>query len=186
MLVGVSLALALLVVAVGARAIRKRRRDEIRSIHHYHERLDTLHVEPHDRGGSVRVVRRGAGPHASTWIPTARGSIPEAARLAPWDPAGPPEEPGRHDRTWALERMQPHARVDTGTVLIVAVVVGILVAIALAGYADPARAQLARPRPRPPTRSRPWTHGRSAPRSAPRRAPRSPGWSRPSLWSRSS
>jgi hypothetical protein len=133
-LVGVSIVLALLVVAVGARAIVKRRRDEIRSIHHYHDRLDTLHVEQHDRGGSVRVVHDPPPPavHADPERPRLD---PTAAHLAPWDPSAPSEEPhGRHDRTWALDRMQSHARIDTGTVVIVAIVVGTLVAIAIAGY----------------------------------------------------
>ena len=134
MLVGVSLALACVVVALGARAIRRRRRDEIRSIHHYHERLDTLHVEQHDRGGSVRVVDEVPAP-VEHLDPDRPRLDPDAARLAPWDPTAPPEERGRHDRNWALGRMQSHARVDTGTVLIVAIVVVILGAIALAGYA---------------------------------------------------
>jgi hypothetical protein len=133
-LVGVSLALACVVVALGARAIRRRRRDEIRSIHHYHERLDTLHVEQHDRGGSVRVVEDVPAP-VEHLDPDRPRLDPDAARLAPWDPTAPPQEPGRHDRTWALDRMQSRARIDTGTVLIVAIVVVILVAIALAGYA---------------------------------------------------
>lgn len=134
MLVGVSLALALVVVVVGARAIRRRRRDEIRSIHHYHERLDTLHVEPHDRGGSVRVVDEAPAP-VEHLDPDRPRLDPDAARLAPWDPTAPPQERGRHDRTWALDRMQSHARIDTGTVVIVAIVVSVLIAIALAGYA---------------------------------------------------
>jgi hypothetical protein len=132
-LVGVALALACVVTVIAGRVILRRRRDEIRSVHHYHERLDTLHVEPHDRGGSVRVVEDVAVP-AEHPDPDRPRLDPEAARLAPWDPAGPPPERGRHDRTWALERMQPHARVDTGTVVIVAIVVAILVAIAAAGY----------------------------------------------------
>jgi hypothetical protein len=133
-LVGVSLALACVVVALGARAIRRRRRDEIRSIHHYHERLDTLHVEQHDRGGSVRVVDDAPAP-TEHLDPDRPRLDPDAAHLAPWDPTAPPQERSRHDRTWALDRMQSRARIDTGTVLIVAIVVVILVAIALAGYA---------------------------------------------------
>jgi hypothetical protein len=132
-LVGVSVALACVVVALGARAIRRRRRDVVRSVHHYHERLDTLHVEQHDRGGSVRVVD-GVPVPDEHHDPDRPRLDPAAAHLAPWDPTAPPQERGRHDRTWALERMQPHARVDTGTVLIVAIVVVVLVAIAFAGY----------------------------------------------------
>lgn len=134
MLIGVAIVLACLVVLVGARAIRRRRRDEIRSIDHYHDRLDSLHVEPHDRGGSVRVVDEVPPPveHASPERPRLD---PASAHLAPWDPASPPEQAGRHDRTWALDRMQSHARIDTGTVVIVVIVVVILAAIAFAGYA---------------------------------------------------
>ncbi|HEY8080599.1 MAG TPA: hypothetical protein VIE15_00810 [Acidimicrobiales bacterium] len=40
----------------------------------------------------------------------------------------------RHDRDWAIERMQPRARVDTATVVVITVVVIVLVAIAVAGY----------------------------------------------------
>jgi hypothetical protein len=125
---------AIIVVLVGAKMVQRRRRDEIRSIHHYHDRLDTLHVEPSDRGGSVRVVRE---PHAED-APT----TPERPRL---DPASahldttpqplPAEAPARHDRSWALERMQARARVDTATILIVATVIVALIAIALVGYA---------------------------------------------------
>jgi hypothetical protein len=132
-LVGVSLALACIVVALGFRAIRRRRRDVIRSVDHYHERLDTLHVEQHDRGGSVRVVD-GAPACDEHPDPDRPRLDPQAARLASWDPTAPPQEQGRHDRTWALERMQSHARVDMGTVLIVAIVTIVLVAIAFAGY----------------------------------------------------
>ncbi len=134
MLVGVAIVLACLVVLVGARAIRRRRRDEIRSIDHYHVRLDTLHVEPHDRGGSVRVVDEVPPPveHASPERPRLD---PASAHLAPWDPAMPPEQAGRHDRSWALGRSQSHSRIDMGTVVIVVIVVVILAAIAFAGYA---------------------------------------------------
>lgn len=133
MLVGLALA-AGLVVLVGARVVQRRRRDEIRSIHHYHERLDTLHVEPHDRGGSVRVVDEVPAPveHA----PPDRPRLdPDAARLEPWSPTPTARERRRrHDRTWAIERMQPRARVDTGTLLVVSIVVAVLVAMAFAGY----------------------------------------------------
>ena len=121
------------VVAAPGRSLR-RRRDEIRSIHHYHDRLDTLHVEPHDRGGSVRVVDGAPAPreHPS---PTARGSTrrrrasrrgtPRAAARG----ARPPRpRPGRSSGC-------SHTRASTpAPSLIVAIVVAVLVAIALAGY----------------------------------------------------
>ncbi len=125
---------AIVVVLAGARLVQRRRRDEIRSIHHYHDRLDTLHVEPHDRGGSVRVVR---GPHVPD-EPAAPGRPrldPSSAHLDTSPGALPAEARGRHDRDWALERMQPRARVDTATILIVATVVVVLIGIALVGYA---------------------------------------------------
>jgi hypothetical protein len=60
---------------------------------------------------------------------------PEAANLDTAGPfATPRERRRRHDRDWAIDRMQPRARVDTATVIVVAVVVLVLVAIALAGY----------------------------------------------------
>jgi hypothetical protein len=132
-LIGVSIALACLVVLVGARAIRRRRRDEIRSVDHYHVRLDTLHVEPHDRGGSVRVVDE-VPPPIEHVDPERPRLDPASANLAPWDPSTPPEQSARHDRTWALDRMQTRSRVDTVTVVIVAIVVAVLAAIAFAGY----------------------------------------------------
>ena len=128
MLIAAALVAALVVVLIGLRVLLRRRRDEIRSIHHYHDRLDTLHVEPHDRGGSVRVVEGMSEPveHAT---PDRPRLDPGAARLAPWSPApAAPERPRRHDRTWALGRMQPRARVDTGTILVVSIVVAELAA----------------------------------------------------------
>ncbi|HUD68800.1 MAG TPA: hypothetical protein VMQ40_01035 [Acidimicrobiales bacterium] len=125
---------AIVVVLAGARLLQRRRRDEIRSIHHYHDRLDTLHVEPHDRGGSVRVVR---GPQVPG-EPAAPGRPrldPSSAHLDTSPGALPAEPRTRHDRDWALERMQPRAHVDMATILIVATVIVVLVAIALVGYA---------------------------------------------------
>jgi hypothetical protein len=132
--VAVALSAALVVVLVGIRVLQRRRRDEIRSVHHYHDRLDTLHVEPHDRGGSVRLV--DGVPAPDEHAPPDRPRLdPDAAHLAPWSPApAAPERPRRHDRNWALGRMQSRARVDTGTFLIVSIVVAVLAAIALAGY----------------------------------------------------
>jgi hypothetical protein len=125
---------AVVVVLVGAKLVQRRRRDEIRSIHHYHDRLDTLHVEPHDRGGSVRVVRGApAAPESPT--PDRPRLDPSSAHVDTSLRALPAEARSRHDRIWALERMQPRARVDTATILIVATVVVVLIAIALAGYA---------------------------------------------------
>jgi hypothetical protein len=133
-LVGVAVVVAVLAALVVGRAVRKRRRDEIRSVGHYHERLDTLHVAPQDRGGSVRFVEDTAPPevHAD---PDRPRLDPESAHLEPWAP--PPtqrQRRHRHDQQWAMRRMQPRARVDTGTLLVVAIVAAVLVAIALAGY----------------------------------------------------
>jgi preprotein translocase subunit SecG len=133
-LLGAVLAAAFVVVLVALRVLQRRRRDEIRSIQHYHERLDTLHVEPHDRGGSVRVVDSMPVPDEHP-VPDRPRVDPAAAHLQPWSPTAPAEErQRRHGRTWALGRMQPRTRVDTGTLLVVLVVVAVLVAIALAGY----------------------------------------------------
>jgi hypothetical protein len=133
-LIGVAIALAIIVVFIGFRLVQRRRRDEIRSIHHYHDRLDTLHVEQHDRGGSVHLVADETAPEAHP-APDRPRLDPEAAHLDPWAPApAPQEEPRRHDRTWALERMEPKARIDTGTIVIISIVVAVLVAIALVGY----------------------------------------------------
>ena len=121
---------AVVVVLVGAKLVQRRRRDEIRSIHHYHDRLDTLHVEPHDRGGSVRVVRGApAAPESPT--PDRPRLDPSSAHVDTSLRALPAEARSRHDRIWALERMQPRARVDTATILIVATVVFFAVVIPL-------------------------------------------------------
>jgi hypothetical protein len=134
LLAGLAVALALVVVVLALRVAARRRRDEIRSVHHYHDRLDTLHVEPHDRGGSVRVVEEVVEPEPHD--PPSRPRLDEdAAQLAPWSPPPKPRERHhRHDERWALQRMETRARVDTGTILVVAIVVAVLVAIALAGY----------------------------------------------------
>lgn len=125
---------AIVVVLAGAKLLQRRRRDEIRSIHHYHDRLDTLHVEPHDRGGSVRLVR---GPQRvdEPTVPGRPRLDPSSAHLDTSPQALPADARMRHDRDWAIERMQPRARVDTATILIVATVIVVLMAIALAGYA---------------------------------------------------
>ena len=60
---------------------------------------------------------------------------PSAAHVDTSLHALPSEARTRHDRDWALERMQPRAHVDTATILIVATVIVVLIAIALAGYA---------------------------------------------------
>jgi hypothetical protein len=125
---------AIVVVLVGAKMVQRRRRDEIRSIHHYHDRLDTLHVEPSDRGGSVRVVREPLLEDAPT-TPERPRLDPASAHLDTTPQSLPAEARTRHDRNWALERMQPRARVDTATILIVATVIVALIAIALVGYA---------------------------------------------------
>jgi hypothetical protein len=134
MAVVVVLIVVLIAALVAIRVLQRRRRDEIRSIHHYHDRLDSLHVEQHDRGGSVRVVQGEFSPPQVS-APDRPRLDPEAAHI---DTAGPyasdAELRRRHDRDWAIERMQPRARVDTATILIVAVVAAVLVAIALAGY----------------------------------------------------
>jgi hypothetical protein len=125
---------AIVVVLTGAKLVQRRRRDEIRSIHSYHDRLDTLHVEPHDRGGSVRLVR-GQLSHDAPSAPGRPRLDPESAHVDSTPGALPAEPRSRHDRRWALERMQPRARVDTATILIVLTVIVVLVGIALAGYA---------------------------------------------------
>lgn len=136
-LVAVLLALVAVLCTVAARrALRRRRADEIRSIHHYHERLDTLHVEQHDRGGSVRLVE-GAAPPLEGASPARPRLDPDSARL---DLAEPHEQrpsgsaAGRHGREWALDRSQPKARVDTATTLVVLAVVAGLLVLGIAGY----------------------------------------------------
>jgi hypothetical protein len=132
-LAGAVLFVALLVVLVATRALRRRQRDEIRSVHHYHDRLDTLHVEPHDRGGSVRVVAEPAVT-APPELP-GRPRVQFDASMLGVEPVPTTiEPPRRHGRTWALNRMQPRARVDTATLLIVTIVLAALVALAIAGY----------------------------------------------------
>ena len=132
MYAGVAILLAALAV-VALRTVRRRRRDEIRSVHHYHDRLDTLHVEPHDRGGSVRVVHEA--PVQVAHDPERPRLDPDAANLAPWSPTpAERERRRRHDRSWALERMQPRARIDTGTIVVISIVVAVLAGIAFAGY----------------------------------------------------
>jgi hypothetical protein len=133
-LVGLAVVAAIGVLVVAARVARRRRRDEIRSVGHYHERLDTLHVESEDRGGSVRVVDDVPPPTAHA--PPDRPRLdPDDAHVPEWRVAPHPRERRRyHDQQWAMRRMQPRARVDTGTILVVAIVVAVLVAIALAGY----------------------------------------------------
>ena len=134
MLVGAAVVLAIVTVLLGARVVRRRRRDEIRSIGHYHERLDTLHVRASDRGGSVRFVDEEPPPPPRA-DPDRPRLDPESARLEPWAPPPTPRaRRHRHDQQWAMRRMQPRARIDTGTILVVAIVVAVLVAIALAGY----------------------------------------------------
>ncbi len=132
--------LGLVVIAVVAtcgltvQVTRRRQRDEIRSVGHYHERLDTLHVDAQDRGGSVRLVpevRTTAPPHE----PSRPRLDPDAAHLDTSAPAPlPAERPRRHDRAWALSRMQPRARVDTATVVLVVLVVIALLGIGVVGY----------------------------------------------------
>jgi len=130
----IALVVALVVSLVAVRVLHRRRRDEIRSIEHYHDRLDTLHVEPHDRGGSVRLVR-GEVTTRTLHEPDRPRLDPDAANLDTAATAGRADaRRGRHDREWALDRMQPRARVDTATTLIVAIVIAALIAIALAGY----------------------------------------------------
>jgi len=129
---GVAILLAAFAVVV-LRTVRRRRRDEIRSVHHYHDRLDTLHVEPHDRGGSVRVVHEA--PVQVAHDPERPRLDPDAANLAPWEPTpAEHERRRRHDRSWALERMQPRTRIDTTTIVVISIVVAVLAAIAFAGY----------------------------------------------------
>lgn len=114
------------------RAWRRRQRDELRSIGSYHERLDTLHVEVTDRGGSVRLVEQAEAPAAR--------AAPGRPRVTPWSiPLGraavplEPEPPRRHDRRWALGRSQPRHRIDTQTVVIALLTVLIVGALALVG-----------------------------------------------------
>jgi hypothetical protein len=132
-LAGAVIFVAIFVGGAAARALRRRQRDEIRSVHHYHDRLDTLHVEPHDRGGSVRVVAEVevASPHAEPGRP--RVQLDDSA-IGGTSPPAEPEDRSRHGRTWALSRTQPRAMVDTTTLLIVTIVLAALVALALAGY----------------------------------------------------
>jgi hypothetical protein len=128
-----------LILAVGfttavGRAIRRRQRDELRSIGHYHERLDMLHVESHDRGGAVRVVDAVDAPIASHREPGKPRLTPHVAKLGTppeVDTVAPRE---RQVRQWALGRTQPRARVDTASMLIVASVVVVLVALGVVGY----------------------------------------------------
>jgi hypothetical protein len=135
-LAGLALALVLLVglATAAARAIRRRQRDEIRSIGHYHERLDTLHVEPLDRGGSVRVVDAvdlDPEPHREPGRPRLDADVARLGVAPLADPVAPSE---RRVRQWALGRTQPRARVDTATMLIVASVVAVMVALGVVGY----------------------------------------------------
>jgi hypothetical protein len=88
----------------------------------------------HDRGGSVRVVDEPP-PASELTAPDRPRLDPSSAHLDTSLRALPAEPRMRHDRDWALERMQPRARVDTATILIVATVIVVLIAIALAGYA---------------------------------------------------
>jgi hypothetical protein len=132
-LAGAVIFVAIFIGGAAARALRRRQRDEIRSVHHYHDRLDTLHVEPHDRGGSVRVVAETelAPSHAEPGRP--RVQLDGTTIGSPAVPTSS-EDRTRHGRTWALGRMQPRARVDTATLLIVTIVLAALVALAVAGY----------------------------------------------------
>jgi hypothetical protein len=132
-LVVVVLVAALCLLGLAIRVLARRRRDEIRSIDQYHERLDTLHVESHDRGGSVRVMH-GDEPSAAVLSPERPRLSPDAVHVDVSLSPLRPERHGRHDREWALGRMQPRARVDTATTLVVTIVVTVLVAIALVGY----------------------------------------------------
>jgi hypothetical protein len=133
-LVGLGLLAAVLATIVAVRAMRRRQRDEIRSVGHYHERLDTLHVDSQDRGGSVRVVA-DLTPPPEHEAPGRPRLDPSAAQLPEWSPPARPRARRRyHDQDWAMRRMQPRARIDTGTLLVVGIVVGVLVAVALAGY----------------------------------------------------
>lgn len=134
----VTVALIALVVVVAsvvvARTARRRHRDEIRSIHHYHDRLDVLHVEQHDKGGAVRVV--DGDPVVATRVAPHRPRLdPDAVHIdgATRD-VGSTAPRLRHDREWALDRMEPKARVDTPTFAVALAVVAALVVIAVVGY----------------------------------------------------
>jgi flagellar basal body-associated protein FliL len=133
-LIAVIVVLAVVAVVVGvARIAGQRRRDEIRSIHHYHDRLETLHVAPQDRGGSVRLVRDDLSP--SRPEPDRPRLDPDAVHFDDLDaPVRRDDARARHGQDWALERMQPRARLDTSGVIIVVVVLVVLVAFALVGY----------------------------------------------------
>jgi hypothetical protein len=133
-LLAVIVALAVVAIGIGiARIAGKRRRDEIRSIHHYHDRLETLHVAPQDRGGSVRLVHDEVS--ASRPEPDRPRLDPDAVHFDDLDaPVRKDEARARHGQDWALERMQPRARLDTSGVIIVIVVLIVLVAFAVAGY----------------------------------------------------
>jgi hypothetical protein len=128
---------AVLSAVAGRRALQRRRADEIRSIHHYHERLDTLHIEQHDRGGSVRLVDGELVAH-EVMTPTRPRLDPATARLDDTTSVGSSDvgvvPPGRHGREWALGRSEPRARIDTATILVVIAVVAGLLVLGIAGY----------------------------------------------------
>lgn len=114
------------------RALSRRRRDELRSTSAYRTRLDTLHVAPKDRGGSVRLVDTEPSPGSSgaperprlESVPSRLGAAPDRAEREP---------DRRHGRRWALSRSEPRARIDTATMLVVAAVAAAIVALGLVG-----------------------------------------------------
>jgi hypothetical protein len=138
LLVAIVLACVAAMCAVSAARIwRRRRADEIRSIQGYHHRLDSLHVDIHDRGGSVKLVA-GEPPPTSTANPSRPRLDPASAKLE-FVVSGdaervPRDQEVRHGRDWALGRSQPRARVENATVLVVAAGVAGLLVIGIVGY----------------------------------------------------
>ncbi len=134
MLVALVLVAAVGTLTVAVRVIGRRRADELHTVQRYHDRLSTLHVAAQDRGGSVKVVEGQPVPGA-VHEPGRPRLDPSAANLDLTPAPLPAARPRRHGRDWALGRMQPRARIDTVTVVIIAVVVAVLVAIGVVGWA---------------------------------------------------
>jgi hypothetical protein len=132
-LAGAIAVLAVFLTAAVVHVVRRRQRDVVRSVHHYHDRLDTLHVDPQDRGGAVRVVEGEAVVTSHEPVGRPRVQL-DSLTIGASPDAPPPEVQRRKGRAWALSRTQPRTRIDTTTLWIVVVVLVALGALALAGY----------------------------------------------------